>query len=148
MVVVSVIIYRKNNAGYEFLLLKRVPKFGDFWQPPGGRMEEGETKLETAYREVLEEAGITKDDILKIHEDIYYFTVLRHYLSDKPLNSVSEQHVMAFEVRPDTKINIHNNPDSEHEEYKWVDYDTVVKMLKWQNNKDSYEKLKVILKIS
>jgi lipoyl(octanoyl) transferase len=39
------------------LLLKRAPERGGFWQPVTGRMEPGESPLETARRELREETG-------------------------------------------------------------------------------------------
>jgi lipoyl(octanoyl) transferase len=39
------------------LLLKRAPERGGFWQPVTGRMDPGETAMETARRELREEIG-------------------------------------------------------------------------------------------
>ncbi len=39
------------------LLLKRAPERGGFWQPVTGRMDPGETSMETARRELREETG-------------------------------------------------------------------------------------------
>ena len=37
------IVFRKNHNQTEFLLLKRLPTRGGFWQPVTGGVEEGET---------------------------------------------------------------------------------------------------------
>ena len=40
--VVLCIVFRKIKTNYEFLLLKRSPEEGDFWQPIGGKVEKGD----------------------------------------------------------------------------------------------------------
>ena len=52
------VIIRRNN-GNEILLMLRKGSHGEGeWSLPGGHMELGETLLETAKREVMEEIGI------------------------------------------------------------------------------------------
>jgi len=46
---------------------------------------------------------------------------------------------------PEISINIENNPCEEHEEYNWFTFDEAVKRLKYQNNKEAFEKLRKIL---
>ena len=50
------IVYRKYHGNIELLLVKHVK--GGFWSFPKGHTEEGETEIETAKREILEETGI------------------------------------------------------------------------------------------
>ena len=45
---VQCIIFRKTNNSFEFLLLKRVPSKGGFWQSLTGGLEDGES-LEDKY---------------------------------------------------------------------------------------------------
>ena len=147
MTLAATIIFRIVNHKYEFLLLKRLPVVGGFWQYAGGSIEDGEDHLEAAYREVFEEAGIAKKDVIRVIDNVYYFTMDKHYLTNEPM-PIQEEFVYAFEVKPNTKININNNPCSEHDAYRWVDFDSAMKMLKWDNNKDAFNKLKKILKLS
>lgn len=51
------LVYRKKNAEIEILLLKH--KFGGHWSFPKGHVEDGESEIETALREVKEETGLT-----------------------------------------------------------------------------------------
>lgn len=59
------IIYRLNKGKIEFLIVQQ--KSG-FWSLPKGHMEDGETEVATAYREVLEETGLK----IKFDEDFRY----------------------------------------------------------------------------
>ncbi|MFC1733351.1 NUDIX pyrophosphatase [candidate division KSB1 bacterium] len=137
------IIYRKNNI-YEFLLLKRIPDKGGFWQPPSGGIEGDESILEACYREIQEETGITREKIIKSTESVHCFVIDRHYITDEKIAPTTE-YACAFEVKNDIKITLDANVYPEHEEYRWVTYEQAMKMLKWQNNKDAFIKLKKIL---
>ena len=58
---VSVIIFRDASA-QEILLVERGKEpLKGYWSPPGGRVELGETILEAAAREVMEECAIRLD---------------------------------------------------------------------------------------
>ena len=50
------IVYRKYHGNTEILLIKHI-KSG-YWSFPKGHMEEGETEVETALREIFEETSI------------------------------------------------------------------------------------------
>ena len=52
------------------LMVRHVHDDRDYWTFPGGGIEEGETVLEAAKREVLEETGIHVDPIDLIHSFI------------------------------------------------------------------------------
>jgi 8-oxo-dGTP pyrophosphatase MutT (NUDIX family) len=149
MNLIGVIIFRKKTVKsdkYEFLLLKRRWQKGGFWQFAGGRIEDKESITDAAYREVFEETGINKKDIIKTIKNVHEYIINRHYLTDEPITPM-KQKVYAFEIKPDTAINISNNPDEEHEKYLWLEYPKILPLLKWQNNKDAFTKIKSILKI-
>ena len=54
---VLVVIYKKNK---DCLLIQRTDD-ANFWQSVTGGIDEGETPVVTAYRELLEETGIAAD---------------------------------------------------------------------------------------
>ncbi|HII71412.1 TPA: NUDIX domain-containing protein [Candidatus Woesearchaeota archaeon] len=142
--VIMCIVFRKESDT-EFLLLKRVPDKGAFWQPVGGAVEEyDETVLDAGYREMMEEAGIRKKDVLNVLKDVHQFEFDKHYLTGEPIPK-EKVHVYAFEVRPEVEIHIHSNQDEEHEDFGWFSYDEAMEKLYWPNNKDAFEKLRGIL---
>ena len=139
------IIFQKVKEDYEFLLLKRIPEKGGFWQPVGGLIETSDNNsLAAAYREVYEETGITKDSVKRVIENFYQFSFDKHYLTGEKMPPETV-FVYAFEVNPEVKITLDFNQDNEHEHFEWFSYYQAIKKLKWENNKDAFKKLKEIL---
>lgn len=58
-----VLLFNKDESKVLMCLREKEPYKGLF-NLVGGKLEEGETELEGAYRELEEETGITKDDVL------------------------------------------------------------------------------------
>jgi len=140
------IVFRENKGKIEYLLLKRIPKKGGFWQPPCGKMEEQDLSiLDGCYREILEETSINKEEILEVIENVDYFEIKKHYLTGEPLYPIVKEYVLGFKVGINVAISIENNIYPEHSEFKWVEYDEAIELLKWQNNKDAFEKLKEMI---
>ncbi len=132
---VQAIAFRKRE-NYEFLLLKRIPAKGGFWQPVTGGLED-ETHLEGAFRELQEEASIKKDNVIRTFENVH-----EHQFDD------TKESVFAFEVSPETEVSIQNNIYPEHEEFTWVSYTKAIEMLKWDSNKEAFTKLNLYLQDS
>ena len=73
------------NADNEVLLIRRgqAPNKG-LWTIPGGRQEAGETLVETAHREILEETGVTISkpvlvDVVDLIRHDQHGNLIRHY---------------------------------------------------------------------
>ncbi len=110
---VEIIVFKKEGNELLFLILKRAPQRGEFWQPITGGVEENETFEEAAIREVGEEIGINND--IKLIDFGYSFEFFDH----------GENHfekVFGLEVNPETKIVI----SEEHTEFKWVSGQTAI----------------------
>ncbi len=143
--VVLCIIFRKLGNSYQFLLLRRIPSRGGFWQPVGGTVEEKDrTLLDTCYREVFEETGIAQRQIIRVIENFFHYSYDTHYLTGEPTET-TEENVFAFEISGNPKINIKNNFCQEHDDFRWVSFDEALSLLKWQDNKDAFMKLREIL---
>jgi 8-oxo-dGTP pyrophosphatase MutT (NUDIX family) len=126
---VGIIIFKKEEVETLFLILKRTPQRGDFWQAITGGIEEGETPEETAIREVYEEIGITED--IKLIDIDYSF----EFFYD---NETHLEKVFAVEVLPESEIII----SEEHTEFKWVDGQTAIDgFLKYPGNKEAFKRL-------
>ena len=132
---VEVFLFRKTKKCYQFLLLKRTKKSGSFWQPITGRVEEHESIIHAAKREIFEETGIKK--IKKLTREVYSFT-----LKKKPY---PQEHVFGAEAAKSVKVSLDKNICKEHDRYKWVPYKEAIKLLKWRENKKGLNKLHEIL---
>jgi dihydroneopterin triphosphate diphosphatase len=142
---VECIVFRQKNNNIEFLLLKRIQEKGGFWQPVCGGVDSTDTSpIKAAYRELQEEANISKNEIIKVFENVHYFEMNTHYLTGEP-TPLKKEYVFAFEINPDFEISIDNNIYQEHTEYKWVSFEEAQKLLKWKDNKNAFMKLNEIL---
>jgi dihydroneopterin triphosphate diphosphatase len=125
---VDIIIYVINNGIVKYLLFKRQPERGGFWQPVTGGVEEGETILYAARREVMEESGYIK--VKNMYDLNYTFTF-------NVKEKIITEHVFAFEVvHTDVKFSTR-----EHSEIKWVSFDEAMIYLKWDTNKEALTKI-------
>lgn len=114
----------ENNG--EILILKRSEEVGTYqelWGGVAGFVEEDEDPRETAVKEIKEEAGIEKKDLLLVKkEDAIKFTDL---YGDKLYDWIV--YPFLFHIKDRDKIQI----DWEHTEFRWVKpselkkYDTV-----------------------
>lgn len=122
------VVYRRIGAEIEFLLLRRVPTDGGFWQPVTGKIEAGEHVRDAAIREVEEEAGITIDDLLHISDDIVH----EQEWGDDTI--VGRDVVYAFEAPAHIEATL---SESEHDAHDWLTLDAALERLKYDGNKES-----------
>ena len=127
---VEVIVFRRNEVGnFVFLMLKRNPKKGGFWQPITGNVEQKETFEESANRELREETGITS--IMRLVDTGYSF----EFFDD---NRKQLEKVFGAEVDSDTEVIL----SKEHTEFQWVSGENALnKYLKYPGNKNGLRKL-------
>ena len=125
--------YIKNKQGFlEYAIFRRSD--GNYWQPITGGGEKGETPEEAARREIQEEVGITKDCNITALDSKAYIPVIgvtgEYTWGDDVF--VIPEYTFGVEVN-----NKHLELSEEHEEYRWVNYEEAVKMLKWDSNKNA-----------
>lgn len=114
------VIYRRINNQIRYLLIKN--KRSANWGFPKGHLEYGETKIEAAKREVLEETGI--------HVDIYDgFEAVSKY---KIKNRIDKNVYMFVGTTNDTSTIIQ---ESEIEDYIWLPFNKALLYLKFDNDK-------------
>lgn len=130
---VEIIIFKIVNNEIIFLLLKRNPQRGGFWQPVTGGVESGEDLLQAVNRELKEETGIT--EYVRIIEDVYYFEfTTKEY-------GVLKEHVFAVEIDLNTDIFI----SPEHTESRWCALEQALQLLKYDSNKVAFKKIHAFL---
>ena len=103
-----------------------------FWGFPKGHMEDGETEIETAKREVLEEVGLK----VKIEEDKRYEI---HY---KTKNEIEKTSVFYLAKIESGKV---KKQESEIVDVCWCNYKEAQKKLTYENLKDVLQEVKTML---
>ena len=129
------IIFRERNEMLEFLLLKRIPEKGGFWQSITGEVE-NETLLDAVLREASEEAGIKTEDIIQIIKNVNHF----EYKNTKK-DCIVTEYVFGLEVNLNQEVRLDKNIYKEHDEFKWVSLEDALKLLKWKSSKESMKQL-------
>ena len=115
------VVFRKINDEYRFLLIKN--RRSTHWGFPKGHMEKGETREQTAMREVLEETGV--------HIHIYEGFCSE---SEYRIGARIEKRVEVFLASTeDTQTVIQKE---EIEDYVWKRYPEAYDMLKFDNDKE------------
>ena len=139
---ILVIIYTKDM---EILLLHRKDK-KNFWQSVTGSIEEGESPVNAAKRELLEETGIDHKEFLlldwKFSQQYEIFPHWRYRYEPNVTHNI--EHV--FSVELPEKIIVNLEP-SEHKEYKWVPLHNAIKEVFSGTNADALKKLYEIKQI-
>lgn len=112
------VVVRKESGCYKYLLLRAY----EHWDFPKGLVEEGETPIDAARREVCEESTITELDFhwgYKFIETGPYGKgkVARYYIAETSQSEV------------DLPIN-EEIGKPEHEEFRWVTFDEAKSMVK------------------
>jgi dATP pyrophosphohydrolase len=106
-----------------FLLMKRRPEKGGFWQPVSGGIERSETPLQALKREVMEETSIESFERIM---DLEY-TFFHQTEKDGVLMKMRDI-CYAVEVKGMLKITL----SDEHLEYKWCDLEDSMQYLEWE----------------
>lgn len=126
---VEVFLFKKENGKTIFLVLKRNPQKGGFWQPITGNVKPQETFEQAALREMEEETGIKK--YLKFIDTGYSF----NFFDD---NRNQHEKVFGIRVAQATKVNL----SSEHTEFQWLSKeDALHSYLSYSGNKEGLRRL-------
>lgn len=115
------VVFRDIKGEIRYLLIKN--KRSSHWGFPKGHIEVGETKKETAIREVLEETGIH----VKLIDG--YESISKYKIQNKIEKRVS----IFVGTTNDTSTCIQQE---EIEDYIWLTYDRALSLLKFENDKN------------
>lgn len=122
--------YRIIDGTPLFCIFRRADS--DYWQFIAGGGENGETPLQAAIRETIEEIGVESSNIQQLESVAYVpaevIAESRRQHWDKNIFVIPE-YSFAFECDSEPILS------NEHTEYKWLTYDKARKLLKWDSNK-------------
>lgn len=121
------ILYSKFADEYKFLIIKRVPEDGDFWQPLTESLEDGESIMQCLKRGVKEELGI--DNVKDITDRIWSFAW------ENKKGEPNIDLVYGVELSESDKVTLNPN---EHSEYKWCSFEEAMELLGKENNKKAF----------
>ena len=102
-------------------------KIGQYWGFPKGHIENNETEIETAKREVKEEVGLD----VEIDKEKRYEL---NYITDKGIDKTTVLYI----AKPKSEKVVMQ--ESEVEEVQWCDYETALKIISFDNLKDLFRK--------
>ncbi len=118
-------IFRYRDDKMEFLLLKRSPGeiYPGLWQMVSGRIEQQETAVVAAIREVEEETGL---------KPIAGWVVPRINSFYSPIDdSINFVPVFVFQVEGDRRVLL----SEEHTEFGWFELDETLNKLSWDGQR-------------
>ncbi len=125
------IVYRKHHGNIEILLIKHVNS--GHWSFPKGHVEENETEVETARREIKEETGL----------DVIIDPTFRETVTYYPRKD-AHKIVVYFIAR--AKSYDYTPQEEEIAEIRWVDVGHATTILTYENDKLIVNKAKKAIK--
>ncbi|MEF9984562.1 MAG: NUDIX domain-containing protein [Oscillospiraceae bacterium] len=125
------LVIRGKGSDTQLLILKH--KYGGHWSFPKGHVENGETEIQTALREVNEETGLTLDLFSGFRQAVEYF----------PSPNVKKEVVYFLGYAKNDNI---KKQEEEISEIKWVKLDEAHKIVTFKNDKNLINQAKLHLK--
>jgi dATP pyrophosphohydrolase len=129
---------RQIEDDWEFLLLKRTVESGGFWQGVTGSVAEGESLVDCAKRELLEETSYIPQFIYQT-EETYKLPIKEKSLHLFP-EGTKEWTEFLFIARIEQEEDPTIRAD-EHSEWRWCSFEEAYELLYWSNNKDALKKV-------
>lgn len=126
---VGLIVFRRNpQEGIQYLVLYHR---GSYWNFPKGKMESGESEMETGLRELQEETGLTGVKVIDgFREQTEFF--FKEQRAGKTELIKKDFILYLGEAAMDAELKL----SSEHNGYSWFDYKTAAKFVKFKRTKE------------
>ena len=124
------------------LLLHRRPARGDFWQPVTASIEDGESPLETARRELVEETGQRGEPHpLGLTQS---FLIESQYLQSKGYVPPIVASEVCFHATIDPRLPISVDAE-EHDAWRWFTFDEAFESVRWTDDREALERVQALL---
>lgn len=127
----------KNGPEPMFLLVHLAGK-GGYWGFPKGHKDPGESDLETARRELMEETGISEIEILPNKTIIDRYTMINQ--DGVSFDKTVTFYIGLLSVKPELKL----QPE-EVDDAKWLTFDDAIKLVEFETLRDVLRKTKAVL---
>ena len=135
---VSMILLREVENGETEVLIVHKPRKRDAWQIPQGGIEEGETVMEAAKRELQEETSITlHEDPLPSKEFYQYDYPAGFKKSQKPKYNGQHLTFVVAKVPRETMVIVDKR---ELDAFKWIHPRELPKYLRRENYRETVER--------
>jgi 8-oxo-dGTP pyrophosphatase MutT (NUDIX family) len=129
---VGAVVYRLgDNIEYLLLHKKASEHYKEIWDFPKGNVEGKESQIQTAQREITEETGLTD-----IGFDGTFKETMRYFYKKEGETVFKEVIFYLAELLEEQEIKL----STEHMGYRWVSYETAMKLLTHKNAKQLLEK--------
>lgn len=109
-----------------------VSQHGTSWSLPKGHLDEGESELEAAIREIYEESGIKKLELVKELGNYKRYKIAKDGTEDKSELKIIT--MFLFKTVEEVLIPV----DPENPEARWVDKKEVVELLSHSKDKEFF----------
>lgn len=118
------IIIKRNSGKIETLLIQML---GGHWSYPKGHVEDNETEVETALREIKEETNL----------DVIIDTRFREITTYSPKPGVIKDviYFLAFAKTLDVKVQ-----EEEVANYEWIDINDAIKLITFEEDRKIFRK--------
>jgi len=125
------------HHGERVLLLHRRAERGNFWQPITGSIEEGESPMMTARRELVEETGHSAEPVdLELAQS---FMIESQFLASRyPAPIIASEIVFRAELDSATPIRL--DPD-EHDRWGWFTFAEAYEKIRWTDDREAIERV-------
>lgn len=132
---VQVLVHPLRLVGrdWEYLLLRRLPSRGGFWQGVTGGVEGQESLADAARRELIEETRLLPIMLQSIDYS-YSYPMDEGLRQSHPEASEIEEHVFFAQVDGESEPLI--DPE-EHDRFIWCGLEEAIGLLHWPENKDA-----------
>ncbi len=129
--------YKIINDQQMWLLLKRSPSRGSFWQGITGAIEPGEKLLQAALREMMEETALKPLNILQT--ELKYTITVRPEWASKYNYDPAVKQLIEYVFVAQLADNATPILSEEHTEYCWKKACDAIPMFKWPKNAEALD---------